>query len=491
MPFTEVVKNYLDALSRLFMDDALGHAMFLIDARGRVTDWNRGNQILFGYSADEMIGKSVNRLRPRHRRSAEEMKTLLGLPTKPQNKEEGWWLRKDKTRFVGECTATILPTDHGRNPGIAILVRDITERTHLIESLHRSEQLMNAILNAAADAIITIDEHGVIQSANTAAERRFGYSRAELIGRNVSLLLPEPYRGEHDGYLRNYCRSGQPKIIGIGRDVTARRKDGTLFPMHLSVSEVQIKSRRLFTGFLHDLTERRRLERRIIEAAADEQRRIGRDLHDGLCQDLCGIAFGIDALSVNPACNDHGKALAKLAATAREMVGRTRQIAHGLNPVDLDTGGLPAALEDLAQKVTESFGVRCMFKWDQIAQVRENVAANHLYRIAQEAVGNAIRHGKAGIITISLIESGPSQILSISDNGAGIPRLLGRQVKQGLAHNRHAGTPRQGMGLQTMQYRAQVIGGILAVTARKGGGTCVTCAVNREASAGPAANSDG
>jgi two-component system, chemotaxis family, sensor kinase Cph1 len=124
---------------------------------------------------------------------------------------------------------------------------------------------LRAILQTAVEGIITIDEQGIVESMNPAAERVFGYSAPEVIGKNVRLLMPSPYREAHDGYLQNYVRTGQAKIIGIGREVVGLRKDGSVFPMDLAVSEVRLANRRLFTGFVRDITERKRSEVRLEE----------------------------------------------------------------------------------------------------------------------------------------------------------------------------------------------------------------------------------
>jgi PAS domain S-box-containing protein len=126
---------------------------------------------------------------------------------------------------------------------------------------------LRAILQTAVEGIITIDDHGLIESVNPAAERIFGFKAQEVIGCNVSVLMPSPYREEHDGYMANYRRTGQAKIIGIGREVFGQRKDGTIFPMDLAVSEVQLAQRRMFTGFVRDITERKRAEERLAELA--------------------------------------------------------------------------------------------------------------------------------------------------------------------------------------------------------------------------------
>jgi PAS domain S-box-containing protein len=129
-------------------------------------------------------------------------------------------------------------------------------------ALRESEERMRAILDTAVEGIITIDERGLIELMNPAAERIFGYEAAEVIGKNVNILMPAPYHHEHDGYLANFRATGRAKIIGIGREVTGRRKDGTTFPMDLAVSEVRLPERRLFTGFVRDITERKRAELR-------------------------------------------------------------------------------------------------------------------------------------------------------------------------------------------------------------------------------------
>jgi PAS domain S-box-containing protein len=125
-----------------------------------------------------------------------------------------------------------------------------------------TEERMRAILETAVEGIVTIDENGIIESVNRSAERIFGYTASEVVGRSVSVLMPSPYREEHDAYLANYRRTGQARIIGIGREVIGQRKDGTTFPMDLAVSEVKLASRRLYTGFIRDVTDRKRAELR-------------------------------------------------------------------------------------------------------------------------------------------------------------------------------------------------------------------------------------
>ena len=144
---------------------------------------------------------------------------------------------------------------------------------------------------------------------------------------------PSPHREQHDTYLGNYLHTGHAKIIGIGREIVARRKNGAVFPMDLSVSEVRLADRRLFTGFIRDITERKRLEKEILEISEREQRRIGHDLHDGLCQHLAGIELMSQVLEqkLTPRSKDAAKRAGDIAKNVREAIGQTRSLARGLS----------------------------------------------------------------------------------------------------------------------------------------------------------------
>ena len=124
------------------------------------------------------------------------------------------------------------------------------------------EKRLRSITQTAPDAIVVIDETGIIDTVNPAAERLFGYSRAELVGRNVKVLMPSPHREAHDAHLARYRETGEKRVIGIGRVVVGRRKDGTTFPARLAIGEIEVEQGRLFTGFLHDITERENIQRR-------------------------------------------------------------------------------------------------------------------------------------------------------------------------------------------------------------------------------------
>jgi len=167
-------------------------------------------------------------------------------------------------------------------------------RTTLSERLADSETRARAVLDTIASAIVTIDDRGTIETFNPAAERLFGYAAAEIIGRNVSTLMPEPYRGEHDGYIRRYLATGEPRIIGIGREVVGRRKDGATFPMALAVTATPLHGRMLFTGAIRDRSEEREAEereRRPVTASRNARDEIRATRFAGVegALDACGL----------------------------------------------------------------------------------------------------------------------------------------------------------------------------------------------------------
>src|SRR6185503_17562674 len=193
------------------------------------------------------------------------------------------------------------------------------------------------------------------------------------------------------------------KIIGIGREVVGQRKDGSTFPMDLAVSEVRLVNKRLFTGFVRDITEQKRLEKEVLQISELEQRRIGQDLHDGICQHLAGIEMMSQVLEQNLEKKSKAQAAQaeKIATHVRDVIAQTRSLARGLSPLVLESEGLMAALAELAANTEKLFRVKCQFECPTPVYLHDLLTATHLFRIAQEAVTNAVKHGKAKEIEIS------------------------------------------------------------------------------------------
>jgi PAS domain S-box-containing protein len=356
----------------------------------------------------------------------------------------------------------------------------VAQRTQIIREKHEHLQ---AIWDSAFDAIITIDSRGLIETANRAAEKMFGYTSAELLGQNIKLLMPKPYSHEHDGYLQRYHETGQERILNTPRELVALRKDGSTFPIDLSVTQVDHSG--YFTGIIREISDRKRLQRHLLEISSEEQRRIGRELHDGTGQELTGLSLTAGALlemiDALPITNAHGQphrqigeaafsrirdTIAKVNHKLGEANRHVHELSHGIMPVQIDAGALQSSLEELASSTNMPPTIHCRFDCPLPVTVSNNSAATHLYRIAQEAVNNALRHSQASEIVLSLKQNGKELVLEVLDNGIGIDETYRRIAEAKKDH---------GMGMRTMQYRAGIIGGTLQIERRKTGGTSVRC----------------
>ncbi len=236
---------------------------------GTILSWNNGAEKLYGYSAEEAIGKSIAILVPAdHPTELPEILKRLAEGERITHYETVR-VRKDGARIDVSVTISPLRDTAGRIFGASTIAREITDRKRSETALRDSEARHRAILETTVDGIITIDDRGIIESVNPATLRLFGYAAAEMIGSNVKMLMPSPDHQRHDSYLANYLRTGERKIIGIGREVVGRRKDGTTFPMDLSISEVTVGGRRMFTGLVHDVTQRKETEE-MLRASQEE-----------------------------------------------------------------------------------------------------------------------------------------------------------------------------------------------------------------------------
>ena len=323
-----------------------------------------------------------------------------------------------------------------------------------------SEAQFRAILDTARDAIVTIDERGIVQSWNPAAERMFGYDAAEVIGRNVKLLMPSPYCDEHDGYLTRYLQTGETHIIGNTREVAAQRKNGTVFPVDLNVGAMD--HRNLFTAMIRDITERKHLEHEVVEIATLEQQRIGQDLHDECGQQLLALGLLADSLAGNTPADV--EVAHKIGKGLRRVLRQVRNISRGLALAEVDPAGLRAALAEQASRLSETSGVRCVFRGDEAVRIENSFQATHLYHIAQEACTNAFKHARGRNVEVRLRSTDDGVVLEVQDDGGGIPP-----------------SAPEGLGLRIMRNRASVIGAALTIEPTKPHGTVVTCRLRKKA----------
>ena len=250
----------------LLIDGAQGYAIYMLDPDGYVTIWNKGAERLKGWTEADVIGQHTSIFYPTDQIDAgKPISDLERARSEGKFEEEAWRLRKDGSEFLAHVSITALHDEHGALRGFGKVIRDVTEQRAAERKLSASEAHLRSILSTVPDAMMVIDERGRLMSFSAAAERLFGVSQAEVIGRNVNCLMPSPDRERHDGYIQRYFATGEARIIGRGRTVTGRRWDGSTFPMELAVGEALTDGQRVFTGFVRDLTEAQRIEARMEE----------------------------------------------------------------------------------------------------------------------------------------------------------------------------------------------------------------------------------
>jgi len=427
--------------------DNISHCVFVTDNQGVIHFWNRAGEQLFGYSKKEIQGSSIEKLYQNENQQSfldqiEELReggqVCRQVPVKKKNGVEFW---------VDFCSRLVKDTVNDREYIISS-VHDIQEKLETRKQLSVAQARAMAILENTVEGIVTTDEKGIIQSFNKAAEKIFGYRAEEAIGENVSILMPSPYRENHDRYMENYLTTGKNKIIGIGREVTGRRKDGTVFPMDLAVSELVMDDQRIFTGIIRDISERRKLESEILEISEDEQRKIGLDLHDGLGQLLTGL--GLISKNVAEKLEEkdvpEAKEVREISELIKEADEQAKGLARGLVHFMHGDDNLAFVLQEACKQARRLFDITCKFKNESDRKVKNRKLSLNLYRITQEAIQNAVKHGKATSIEVKLSKEEDNLILVIEDNGIGFSNI--ENIKK-----------KKGMGINIMHYRANILGG--------------------------------
>jgi PAS domain S-box-containing protein len=329
------------------------------------------------------------------------------------------------------------------------------------EALRKEHAFTAAILDTSGAMMVVLDRDARIIRFNKACEQTTGYTFEEVRGKLIWDLFVPPeeisavravckklYSGKSPIQSENHwvSKAGQSHLISWSRTALANEAGTVEYVIGSGI----------------DITERKRLEQEVIEISGREQRRIGQDLHDGICQHLAGTELMSQVLEQNLARQNHPEApqAAQIAAHVREAISQTRMLARGLSPVELESNGLMSALQELASDTSTIFGMRCIFSCDAPVLIEDNNAATHLYRIAQEATNNALKHGKAGQITLSLSSADQTAALTIEDDGVGLPRKPAEH---------------RGMGLRIMKYRAGMIGASIEIRRAGAGGTVVQC----------------
>jgi two-component system sensor kinase FixL len=456
---------------------------------GVVTGWNRAAEEIFGFTAEEMIGQPVSTLTTPER--ADEMLRILERIRRGERVQRYETQRRRKDGRILDIALSVSPVhdEAGRIVGALKIARDITGAKREHGALIEREAHLRSILDTIPDGMIVIDERGIVQSISATAEAMFGYSAAEVCGRNVSMLMPSPHRDRHDGYIARYLATGERRIIGLGRVVAGQRKDATIFPMELEIGEVRSSAHHLFTGFVRDLTERQRTEKRLQELQSElshvsrlsEMGQMASALAHEVNQPLTAATNYIEAARLlltggsaaierttavidNVAAQIHRAA--QIILRLREFVkkGETAQRAEDITKVIAEASAL--ALIGTKERGVK-LQLRCALNLPpvQIDAIQIQQVIVNLMRNAIEAMETSERRE---LTIASEIEEGTRVWVSIVDTGPGIPPEIADRLFQPFVSTKPQG---MGVGLSICRSIIEGHGGRLAVEANPAGGT--------------------
>jgi two-component system sensor kinase FixL len=457
--------------------DLTADGIIVIDAAGRIEAFNRGAQELFGYPESEVVGRNVSILMPSpHHEDHDQYLTR--------------YLTTGEARIIGtgrEVTGrrrdgTLLPVrlsvremQIGGERKFTGMLHDLSKRASLEGALGASEARWRAVVDSAVDGIIVIDAHGRVEAFNPAAERLFGYTASDVIGRNVDMLMPSPYHEEHDTYLARYLATGRAKIIGVGREVQGRRQDGSTFPLHLSVGEITIAGERKFTGILHDLSGRVQMEGRLREQAAlAKLGEMAAVIAHEVKNPLAGIRGAMQVLGTRMAGD------ATITPVLREIVARIDALDQMMK--DMLLFARPPNPKRVPTDVMQLVEATAKFLNDDPALQAVTVEVNgsgptvsadpEMLRIVfQNLIFNSAHamHGKGDIRVTVSPGDGACQV-AFADGGPGIPPDIRQKIFTPFFTTKSRGS---GLGLPTVKRLIDAHGGEIAIECPPTGGTSV------------------
>lgn len=466
----------------LFVASVTDRAVLLVRPDLTISYWNQGAERLFGMSPDEAAGQSIEAFWSGFFRHLDPDE---GTTT---SRAEDWCMRGDGSEFIADITIARIRTPGGWSRGFGLSIIDVTTRRASERMVAESEAHMRSVLATVPDAMIVIDERGLIQSFSAAAERLFGYSEVEVLGRNVSLLMPGDHRARHDGYLQRYLDTGERRIIGIGRVVVGQCRDGTEFPMELSVGEAQSASGRIFTGFIRDLTSRQRAELRLKELQAElihvsrlsAMGTMASTLAHEINQPLTAITNYLEAARdlVDRGAGGRNLLCEALAEAASEAL-RAGQIVRRLRDF-VGRGDTQRSAESLPELIADAMqlgligarerGVRSFLDLDPAAshvfvdRVQIQQVLVNLLRNAVEALYNC----EVCDITVTTRLEHDMIRVAVTDTGAGIDPAIAPRLFEAFASGKQDG---MGLGLSICRTIVEAHGGRIQVDSASGHGT--------------------
>ncbi|MFC5507659.1 MULTISPECIES: hybrid sensor histidine kinase/response regulator [Hyphomicrobiales] len=487
MPATVTSPSTLDEIAHV-LDSA---NLIVHGFDGVVTRWTSGSEALYGWSRDEALGRVAHDL----------LETAFPEPFADivaHLKQEGVWTgeltqrRKDGTPVSVASRWVVAGAEAGSEPAIVETNVDVSDLRTMQAHLVAREAHLRSILDTVPEAMVVIDESGTITSFSAAAERLFGFKTGEVIGHNVKMLMPEPDRGSHDGYMERYLETGERRIIGYGRVVTGQKKDGTHFPMELAIGEARAAGRRIFTGFIRDLTSRHRIEEELRQAHKMEA--VGQ-LTGGIAHDfnnLLTVVSGNLEMIERRLTDDRARALLREAQGAAEDGAKltAQLLAFGrkqpLNAKLADVGQLVSRFSDLLRRALgETIELRTIVSGAPgAALVDASQLQNALLNLALNARDAMPRGGRLTVEVSAAkldadyasmypeVRTGSYVLISVTDTGAGMPAEVRQRAFEPFFTTKGVGAG-TGLGLSMVYGFTKQSGGHVQIYSEVGQGTSV------------------
>lgn len=450
--------------------ESSGDAIISKDLTGIITSWNRGAELIFGYTADEAIGKPVTMLIPDDR--VDEEPEILSRVKRGERVDHYETIRRRKDGKLIDISLNISPIydERGSIIGASKIARDVTDRRRSDAELAK----LAAIVEWSSDAIISKDLNGTITSWNRGAEEIFGYTASEAIGQPVTMLMPDDRVDEEPGILDRIRRGDNVDHY----ETIRKHKDGTLLNISLNVSPVY-DSHGTIVGaskIARDITLKRRIDNavreseimhRLVEAQEAERHRMARDLHDHLGQQMTALRLRIESLvKKSQGRQELSVEIEGIQEIALQIDRDIGFLSWELRPTELDELGLKDALASFVLEWSGQYGITADFQSELTVDTSRRLARSietNLYRIVQEALNNILKHANASKVDIMLHQHRDQIMLSIEDNGNGFAYPPKANIDN----------KKSGFGLVGMSERAALLKGSLEIESTPGKGTTV------------------
>ncbi len=373
------------------------------------------------------------------------------------------------------CEAKMVRSDDGRPWFIHGVAFDISELKRAEEALKKNEELLHGLFEFAPDTVVVVDDEGKIVRVNAQVERMFGYSRDELMGRSIEMMIPERFAAKHTEYRRGYISEPHTRPMGAGLELFGKRKDGSEFPVDIMLSPMEAEGGSMVIGVIRDITRRKHAEealreyadrfkflsRRLMEVQELERRNIALELHDEIGQVLTGLKLTLEMGARLPP-EKVGASLNKARVLVNDLMARARKLSLDLRPAMLDDLGLLPTLLWHMENYTAHTQVRVYFRHGGIEGRRfAPEVETAAYRIVQEALTNVARHAGIREVTVQLWTQKQTISIEVEDRGKGF------NVEAALMASDNS-------GLAGMRERAMLLGGQLTIESQVDSGTRLT-----------------